>query len=61
MKPQDTRVWRKSRRAALKGVARGRRATHRVETQDPIPGSTWCRRHPGEWPPHLLRRLGGAL
>ena len=60
MKPQG-RVWRRTRRAALKGVPTGRRHTHRVETQEPIPGSSWIRRHPGEWPAHLIRRFGGAL
>lgn len=59
MRPQDARVWRKAHRVALKGVPTGRRATHRVETQDPIPGSSWCRRHPGEWPPHLRYLIGG--
>jgi hypothetical protein len=39
-------VWRKARREALKGITRGRRSTHKVETQDPIPGSSWVRRHP---------------
>ena len=32
MRPQDSRVWRKARRRALKGVPTGRRATHAVET-----------------------------
>ncbi|MGR6922641.1 hypothetical protein ACU635_51020 [[Actinomadura] parvosata] len=59
MRPQDTRVWRKARRAALKGVPTGRRTTHRAETQDPVPGSTWRRRHPAEWPPHLRHWIGG--
>ncbi|MET8866488.1 hypothetical protein ABZW11_26420 [Nonomuraea sp. NPDC004580] len=60
MRPEGTRVWRKTRRAALKGVARGRRHTHRVETQNPVPGSSWMRRHPREWPPHILRLFEGA-
>lgn len=59
MKPQDTRVWRKTRRAALKGIPTGRRTTHRAETQEPIPGSSWPRRHPGEWRARLLRLIGG--
>lgn len=56
MRP-NTRVWRKEQRAALKGVARGRRHTHKVQTQEPKPGSSWSRRHPGEW---LRRWFGGA-
>jgi hypothetical protein len=55
MRPEGVRVWRKTAREALKGMPRGRRSTHRAETQDPIPGSSWVRRHPGEWPPHLRR------
>ncbi|HUR74408.1 MAG TPA: hypothetical protein VMZ00_09030 [Sporichthya sp.] len=46
MRP-DARVWRKAARAALKGIRRGRRTTHQVETQEPSPGSSWKRRHPG--------------
>jgi hypothetical protein len=61
MRPHDnTRVWRKSQRAAQRGTSRGRRSTHRTETQDPIPGSSWVRRHPGEWPPHLCHLYGGV-
>jgi hypothetical protein len=44
MRP-DARVWRKHQRAAQKGVPTGRRATHKAETQEPQPGSTWTRRH----------------
>lgn len=55
MRPQDTRVWRKAHRAALKGVDRGRRATHCADTQEPTPGSSWVRRHPA----HLRRLIGG--
>jgi hypothetical protein len=58
MRP-DARVWRKHQRDAAKGVPTGRRATHRAETQEPQPGSTWTRRHPGEWPPYLIRKYGG--
>jgi hypothetical protein len=32
VRPLDTRVWRKTRRRALRGVPTGRRATHVVET-----------------------------
>jgi hypothetical protein len=41
-------VWRKARRAALKGAARGRRTTHLVRIQTPSRGSTWLRRH-NDW------------
>jgi hypothetical protein len=44
MRP-DARVWRKHQRDAAKGVPTGRRATHKAETQEPQPGSTWTRRH----------------
>jgi hypothetical protein len=30
--PQGTRVWRKTRRQALRGVPAGRRVTHAVKT-----------------------------
>jgi hypothetical protein len=42
-----TRVWRKARRAALKGADRGRRA-RRVLIEAPRRSSTWLRRHPGQ-------------
>jgi hypothetical protein len=48
MRPHEARVWRKKWRDASKGVPRGRRTTHRVETQAPVPGSSWRRRHPSE-------------
>lgn len=32
MRPQNTRVWRKTRHQALRGVPTGRRATHEVQT-----------------------------
>lgn len=32
MRPQGTRVWRKTRRATQRGIPQGRRATHKVET-----------------------------
>lgn len=32
MRPENSRVWRKTRRRALRGVGTGRRATHAVET-----------------------------
>jgi hypothetical protein len=32
MSPENTRVWRKTRRQALRGVPTGRRATHPVQT-----------------------------
>ena len=54
MKPEGARVWRKARREALKGVEAARRSTHPVETQEPIPGSSWKRRHP------LHLRMGAA-
>lgn len=54
MRPEGTRVWRKTGRDALEGVPTGRRATHRVETPEPIPGSTWSRRHPA-----VLTAIGG--
>jgi len=41
MKPENARVWRKTRRAAEKCLPTGRRTTHRVETQTPKPRSTW--------------------
>jgi hypothetical protein len=59
MRPHEARIWRKQWRDALKGTARGRRSTHKVETQEPQRGSTWCRRHPGEWPPYMRRWIGG--
>lgn len=49
-----TRVWRKTRRAALKGTGRGRRA-RRALIEAPRRSSTWLRRHPGEveyWAAH---------
>jgi hypothetical protein len=49
MRP-DARLWRKAARAALKGIRRGRRTTHKTETQEPRPGSTWSRRHPASLP-----------
>lgn len=60
MRPEGVRARRKDRRAAMKGVGRGRRATHQVKTEEPRPNSTWMRRHPGELPPYILRRLGSA-
>lgn len=53
MRP-NARVWRKAACAALKGIRRGRRTTHKTETQEPTPGSTWSRRHPASLP-----RIGG--
>jgi hypothetical protein len=47
MRPQNTRVWRKTRRAAVKGTGRGRRTTHHARISPPRRGSTWPRRHPG--------------
>ena len=32
MSPEGTRVWRKTRRKALRGVPTGRRTTHTVRT-----------------------------
>jgi hypothetical protein len=53
MRPAEpTRVWRKSRRAVVKGAARGRRATHQVQVEPPRRGSTWLRRH--AWDPESL-------
>ncbi len=52
MRPDGVRILRKSRRAAWKGISRGRRGTHRVETTSPQRGSTWHRRHPGGCPCH---------
>ena len=47
MKPAaSTRVWRKTARAASKGIGRGRRP-RRVLIETPRRGSTWRRRHPG--------------
>jgi len=59
MRP-DAKVWRKARRAAEKGVPKGRRHTHKTETQEPVRGSSWQRRHPGEMPPWMQRRLEAA-
>jgi hypothetical protein len=59
MRP-EAKVWRKAQRDALKGVSKGRRPTHRVETQEPVRGSSWTRRHPGEMPPWMRRRLEAA-
>ena len=56
MRP-EARVWRKAQRDADKGVPKGRRSTHQVETQEPVRGSSWARRHPGEMPPWMRRRL----
>ena len=48
MKPAaSTRVWRKTARAAVKGIGRGRRP-RRVLIEAPRRGSTWLRRHPGD-------------
>jgi hypothetical protein len=38
MQPQGTRVWRKSGRAALRGIPRGRRASHKGSV-------TWGQQH----------------
>lgn len=46
MRPEGIREWRKARRAALKGVGRGRRP-RRVLIEAPRRGSTWLHRHPG--------------
>jgi hypothetical protein len=48
VKPEGVRVWRKTRRAEAKGVARGRRSTHRVLINAPRPRSTWLRRNPSD-------------
>ena len=32
MTPQNTRVWRKTRRQALRGIPTGRRVTHTAQT-----------------------------
>lgn len=54
MKPAaNTRVWRKTRRPVLKGTGRGRRSTHEARIEPPRRGSTWLRRHPGEWAYYL--------
>lgn len=45
MRP-NARVWRRNQRAAQKGTLGGRRSTHKAETQEPQPSSTWTRRHP---------------
>lgn len=55
MRP-NARVWRKTRRDAEKGIPTGRRATHRAETQEPIPGSTWSRRQHAKTPPGQCAR-----
>lgn len=56
MRPAESaRVWRKTRRAVLKGTGRGRRSTHLVRINPPRRGSTWLRRHPGEWSYYLER------
>lgn len=61
MRPyENPRLWRKQQRVELRGVPRGRRSSHHAKTQASVPGSSWIRRHPGEWPPHLLRRFGGS-
>ncbi|MCO6011521.1 hypothetical protein NE236_41880 [Actinoallomurus purpureus] len=57
----NPRIWRKNRRKADRGIPAGRRTTHRAKTEEPTPGSTWMRRHPGELPPYILRRHPGAL
>lgn len=45
MKPaENTRVLRKFTRAAVKGIPRGRRSTHRVEAAMPRPGSRTAQR-----------------
>lgn len=50
MKPaEDIRVWRKSLKAAMRGVDVGRRSTHRAFITGPRRGSTWTRRHPGRF------------
>ncbi|HMH90150.1 MAG TPA: hypothetical protein VK586_03600 [Streptosporangiaceae bacterium] len=38
MQPQGTRVWRKSGRAALRGIPRGRRTSHKIRV-------TWGQQH----------------
>ena len=35
MSPENTRVWRKTRRQALRGIPTGRRSTHAVATTPP--------------------------
>jgi hypothetical protein len=35
MRPENTRVWRKTGRTATKGIPAGRRTTHQVKTQKP--------------------------
>ncbi|MCC5574565.1 hypothetical protein IMZ11_02780 [Microtetraspora sp. AC03309] len=59
MRP-EVKVWRKTRRDALKGVPKGRRSTHRAEINEPVRGSTWTRRHPGETPVWMRRYLREA-
>ncbi|MCT9932406.1 hypothetical protein N5079_19585 [Planotetraspora sp. A-T 1434] len=59
MRP-EAKVWRKTQRDALRGVSKGRRSTHQVETQEPVRGSSWTRRHPGETPPWMRRWLESA-
>lgn len=48
MRPERTRVWRKGRRSAFKGIRGGRRVTHTTRTEAPRRGSTWLRRHPSD-------------
>ena len=47
MRPEETRVWRKTGRRTGRGVPRGRRLTHKAEIEAPQRGSTWLLRHPG--------------
>jgi hypothetical protein len=61
MRPYESgQIWRKHQRATHKGIPGGRRATHQVKTQDPTPGSSWSRRHPRDWPPHLRPWIGAS-
>ena len=48
MRPEGTRVWRKTARAAVKGSPRGRRSTHQTLISAPRRGSTWLRRNPSD-------------
>lgn len=52
MRPEVS-LWRKHRRAAEKGVPRGRRTTHKVETQQPHQNDPW-------WPSWKRLTAGGA-
>jgi hypothetical protein len=59
MKP-DARVWRKTRRDAIRGIKRGRRP-RRVLIEAPRRSSSWLRRHPGEIEYWLTHAGAGRL